>query len=79
MDQSKLIAERNRLSVWLDVLLARHASSEVRRRVNDHIERLERKLSGMRSNEHVRKVPGTKTYTLRPAPRVKRGPIVEYR
>jgi len=79
MDYTKLMTERNRLTFWLSVLESRKATDETRERVAAHIERLEKKLRFMGQNDHIRKTPGTKTYTLRPAPRVKRGPIVEYR
>lgn len=68
MDFNAVSAERNRLVFWMSVLESRNASNETKANVAAHIERLELKLRRMSLNDHVARKPGSKEFTLRPAP-----------
>jgi hypothetical protein len=72
LDMNHLVAERNRLVFWLQILKSRNAPEQTIQNVEAHILRLARRVDKSRSNPHVRKRPGTKEYTLRNA-------VVEYR
>ena len=55
MDYTRLISERNRLTLWLAVLEERNADPSVQERVLNHIRRLNKKLHAMMHNDHVAK------------------------
>jgi hypothetical protein len=76
LDLNNVVAERNRLVFWLQVLKAREAPEETIQNVEAHIVRLARRVDKGRTNAHIRKKPGSKEYTLRPAPK---STVVEYR
>jgi len=61
------IAERNRLTFWLSVLEMRKAPLEVRERVEEHLERLSRKIARELENDGVRRRGSRKEYNLLPA------------
>lgn len=77
-DFNRVSTERNRLTFWLSVLQSRGACDARLERIAAHIARLERKLVAMSANTHIRKRPGTKEYTMRPAPthNAPRNPVV---
>lgn len=77
LDMTHAVSERNRLVFWLQVLKARNAPEQTIQNVEAHIVRLGRRIDSGRTNPHIRKRPGTKEYTLRPAPKTR--VIVEYK
>jgi hypothetical protein len=76
LDMNHSVAERNRLVFWLQVLKSRETPEETIHNVESHIVHLARRVDAGRTNPHIRKKPGSKEYTLRPAPKAI---AVEYR
>ena len=79
LDIRNLIAERNRLTFWLQILKSRGAPETTIQNVEAHLLRLARRIDRGCTNDHIRCRPGTKEYTMRPAPRTVMKVIVEYR
>ena len=79
LDITNLVAERNRLVFWRQLLEMRGAPMETMQNVEAHIVRLNRRIDRGRTNDMIRRRPGTKEYTMRPAPRTIMKVVVEYK
>jgi len=79
LDSNNFVVERNRLVFWLQVLKGRNAPQQVIQNVEAHIVRLATRINRGYTNDIIRRKPGTREFTLRPAPRTTMKVMVEYK